>query len=216
MSREEIYPGAVIGVVKEVDGALGRVKVDFPWLNPPQRSDWASIAAPMAGGERGVYFMPEENDEVLVVFLHGKLTHPYVVGFLWNGQHQPPSTDPNLRIIHSRNGHKISLYDPAPGAGDNGYLRVEDADGNHIELKNGVRVEDANGNYMELKNGVRVEDANGNYMELKNGVRVGDASGNQIELTNGMVTILSTGLLRFQASAVQINSRVVAPAGPPI
>jgi uncharacterized protein involved in type VI secretion and phage assembly len=165
---EEIYPGVVIGVVREIDGALGRIKVDFMWMNPPQRSDWASIAAPMAGGGRGAYTMPEEGDEALVAFLFGKLAHPYIVGFLWNGQHKPPSTDPQLRIIHSKNGHKISLYDPEPASGDKGYLRME------------------------------------------------DAHGNQVELRNGMVTILSKGLLRLQAPSVQINSRLVAPVGPPI
>ena len=50
MRSEEIYPGVVIGVVKEIDATLARIKVDFPWLSPAQRSDWASIAAPMAGG----------------------------------------------------------------------------------------------------------------------------------------------------------------------
>lgn len=168
MSKEEIYPGVVIGVVKDVDGALGRIKVDFPWLSPEQRSDWASIAAPMAGNGRGTYFMPEIGDEVLVAFLHGRLAHPYVVGFLWNGRDHPPSTDPALRIIHSKNGHKISLYDPPAAAGDMGYVRIEDAHGNMIELR------------------------------------------------NGMVNIVSQGLLRLQAPAVQINSRVVAPVGPPI
>lgn len=138
MSGEQVYPGVVIGVVKEIDGAQGRIKVDFPWLNPPQRSDWASIAVPMAGTGRGTYFMPEMDDEVLVAFLHGKLAHPYVVGFLWNGQHNPPSTDPHLRIIHSKNGHKISLYDPEIAAGDKGYVKVEDAHGNWMELRNGM------------------------------------------------------------------------------
>jgi uncharacterized protein involved in type VI secretion and phage assembly len=138
MSREEIYPGVVIGVVKEIDGILGRIKVDFPWLSPAQRSDWAPIAALMAGGGRGTYFMPEINDEVLVSFLHGRLAHPYVVGFLWNGRDRPPSRNPALRVIHSKNGHKISLYDPEPAEGDLGYVRIEDAHGNMIELRNGM------------------------------------------------------------------------------
>lgn len=168
MSSEEIYPGVVIGVVKEIDGALGRIRVDFPWLSPPQRSDWASIAAPMAGNARGVYFMPEIDDEVLVAFLHGRLAHPYVVGFLWNGRDRPPTSDPSLRTIHSKNGHKISLYDPEVAAGDKGFVKIEDAHGNLVELRNGI------------------------------------------------VTIVSKGLLRLQAPVVQINSRVVAPVGPPI
>lgn len=165
---EETYPGVVIGTVREIDGALGRIKVDFMWMNPPQRSDWASIAAPMAGGGRGVYTMPEEGDEALVAFLFGKLAHPYIVGFLWNGKQAPPSLDPLLRTMQSKNGHKVSMYDPEPASGDKGYLLVE------------------------------------------------DAHGNQVELRNGLVTIRSLGMLRLLAPNVQINSRPVAPVGPPI
>jgi len=128
--------GVVIGVVREIDGSQGAVKVDFPWMSPPQRSHWAPIATLMSGRGRGVYYMPEENDEVLVAFEHGQFDHPYVVGFLWNGDDVPPSTERRLRLIRSVNGHEIALYDPEPSGGDKGFVRIKDAHGNMIELAN--------------------------------------------------------------------------------
>jgi uncharacterized protein involved in type VI secretion and phage assembly len=65
--------GVVIGIVtnnKDTEG-LGRVKVRFPWLSDLNESFWARVASPMAGDNRGVFFLPEKDDEVLVMFAHG-------------------------------------------------------------------------------------------------------------------------------------------------
>jgi uncharacterized protein involved in type VI secretion and phage assembly len=109
--------GVVTGVVtnnQDPDG-MGRVKVKFPWLSDVDESFWARIAAPMAGNQRGVYFLPEVDDEVLVAFDHGDVRFPYVLGALWNGQDAPPATNAdgknNVRMIQSRSGHVVKLND---------------------------------------------------------------------------------------------------------
>lgn len=109
--------GVVVGLVtnnKDPEG-LGRVKVKFPWLSDADESDWARVAAPMAGNDRGAYFLPEVDDEVLVAFEHGDARSPYIVGTLWNGKDAPPAKNDdgknNLRLIKSRSGHTIKLND---------------------------------------------------------------------------------------------------------
>jgi uncharacterized protein involved in type VI secretion and phage assembly len=129
--------GIVIGTVKEIDASAAAVKVDFPWMNPPQRSYWAPIASMMAGKQRGWYYMPEIDDEVLIAFEHGDFDHPFVIGFVHNGVDVPPSNEPHLRLFHSVNGHEIGIYDkPNTQGGDKGFIRIEDAHGNIIELGN--------------------------------------------------------------------------------
>ncbi|MGK7884131.1 MAG: phage baseplate assembly protein V [Crocosphaera sp.] len=109
--------GVVIAIVtnnQDPEG-LGRVKVTFPWLSDEDESDWARLAVPMAGSERGMYFLPEVEDEVLVAFEQGDVRFPYVVGGLWNGKDVPPSNNDNgqndIRVIRSRSGHVIRLND---------------------------------------------------------------------------------------------------------
>ena len=111
--------GVLVGVVtnnEDPDG-LGRVKVRFPWLagdDVAAESNWARMAAPMAGPDRGLYFLPEVDDEVLVAFEHGKIEFPYVLGALWNGTDTPPEANDGSnarRTIKSRSGHVITLDD---------------------------------------------------------------------------------------------------------
>ena len=109
--------GLVVGVVtnNQDPDKLGRVKVRFPWLSDSEESHWARLAVPMGGKDRGTYFLPEVDDEVLVAFEHGDARFPYVLGALWNGKDAPPATNGdgknNLRLIKSRSGHLIKLND---------------------------------------------------------------------------------------------------------
>ncbi|MFN8507095.1 MAG: VgrG-related protein [Dehalococcoidia bacterium] len=99
---------------------LGRVKLKYPWLDDSLETGWVRIASPMAGNGRGLMILPEVNDEVLVVFEHGDLNQPIVVGSLWNGADKPPLEQHSVavnggnveqRILKTRAGHTILLND---------------------------------------------------------------------------------------------------------
>ena len=101
--------GAVIGLVSNVSDPdkLGRVKVRFPWLQDDSESPWARVVSFMAGPDRGAVFRPEVDDEVLVVFAHGDMRFPFVIGALWNGKDKMPSErggdkDNAIRLIAIR------------------------------------------------------------------------------------------------------------------
>lgn len=131
--------GLVIGVVADNDDpeGLGRVRVTFPWLSPDHTSDWARVLSPGAGARRGIEFLPEVDDEVLVGFEMGDIHYPYVLGGLWNGVDAPPlkpgqalkSGAVRQRAIVSRTGHAIVLDDDARGG-----ITIQDAGGNRIVL----------------------------------------------------------------------------------
>jgi len=120
LDREE-QEGKIFGVVPAIvtnnkdEEGLARIKVKFPWLSESDESYWARIATLMAGAERGSFFLPEVDDEVLVAFENGDINKPYMIGMLWNGKDKPPDTNENgkndLRFIKSRSGHKIILDD---------------------------------------------------------------------------------------------------------
>ncbi len=115
----------VMGIVTNIDDPkmLGRVKVKIPSFKPYKDAeidlDWARVAAPMAGAERGMFYLPEIDDEVFIAFELGDVHRPVVVGGMWNSKDKPPEgTGPVVdggkvcqRILRSRSGHVIILND---------------------------------------------------------------------------------------------------------
>jgi phage protein D len=132
--------GLVIGIVTDNQDPekQGRVKVKYPWLSPDHASDWARVVSVGGGPTRGIQFVPEINDEVLVGFEQDDVHHPYVIGGLWNGVDAPPGDQSKIvsggkveqRVIQSRTGHTITL-DDSDGAGA---ITVQDRSGNIIKL----------------------------------------------------------------------------------
>lgn len=90
---------------------LGRVKVRFPWMSDKQESDWVRVAAPTAGNQCGLFFMPEENDQVLVALSRSHIGRSYIIGVLWSNASKPPDEDRSVRQLTSRSGHTITLDD---------------------------------------------------------------------------------------------------------
>lgn len=72
---------------------LARVKVELYAMDTTSEvALWARVACPFAGAGRGGFFIPQPDDEVLVVFVGGDARHPIVVGGLWNGAAAPPES----------------------------------------------------------------------------------------------------------------------------
>jgi len=109
--------GVLIGTVLDLADpeSLGRVKLRLPQFED-QQTDWARVASPMAGKDRGFFFRPEVGDEVLVAFENGDPRCAYVLGALWSKVDTRPPDDGNdaqnnWRFIKSRSGHIVKLDD---------------------------------------------------------------------------------------------------------
>ncbi len=139
--------GVVTGVVTSNNDPekLGRVQVKYPWLPKMSGSElsscWARLAFVGGGADRGIVFLPEVNDEVLLAFENGDMSSPYVLGVLYNGKDKPPkgigelidagTKKVNERVIVSRSGHKI-VFDDSSGKEK---ITIQDKTGkNKIEI----------------------------------------------------------------------------------
>jgi len=95
----------------------------------------ARMMMPNAGTKRGVYWMPEIGDEVVVAFEAGDSNSPIILGALFNAEsptpdQAQPSDDNNVRTIVSRSGHEITL-DDSPQAGK---VSIKTKDGRSLTL----------------------------------------------------------------------------------
>ena|SRR6476619_6206456 len=140
----------------------GRVKVRVPAIAPPSAEVWARVATLTAGKNRGSWFMPDVNDEVLVAFEAGDARRPFVLGALWSSTAPPPETvdAANTRkTLRSRNGVKLTMNDLT---GHESFI-IETPGGQKITLKDGpstIEITDNNGNSVRLgMDGVTVKAA---------------------------------------------------------
>jgi uncharacterized protein involved in type VI secretion and phage assembly len=195
-------PGVVVGVVtnnEDPDG-LGRVKVKFPWLSDEDESNWARVATPMAGKDRGIYFLPEVGDEVLLAFAHGDVRIPFVVGALWNGEDAPPVTNDggsnNVRLIKSRSGHTIRLND------EDGSEKIEIVD---MSEKNSIVIDTAtNSITITSDKDITLSAAQGKITLDAQEVAINSSAATQIEAGSSM-DVKSSATMTIKGSTVNIN-----------
>jgi len=207
-----VSPALVVDI-KDPDNQ-GRVKVSLPWSPDAKGAKyeaWARLATMLGGNNRGSWFIPDVNDEVLVAFEHGDPRRPYVVGGLWNGRDRAPesmdgSGNNYKKVLRSRNGVKVTL---------------DDQDGQEKLL-----LETPGGQKLTLKDGpgaVEIVDSNGNSVKLETaGITVNASAkvtvnASQVAISAGMVTV-DAGMSRFsgvvQADTVISNSVISASYTP--
>ena len=109
---------------------LGRVKVRLYWQNDTV-TPWLRIAMPYSGGDKGVYFVPEKGEEVMVGFEGGNAEQPFVIGSLYHGKASPgdfANDNNDIKAIKTRSGHTIRFNDAEGGTS----ISIEDPNGNSI------------------------------------------------------------------------------------
>lgn len=206
------YP-ALVSNIKDPDGQ-GRVKVKLPWSPDGQGASyeaWARLATTMGGNNRGTWFIPDTNDEVLVIFMGGDPRQPCVVGGFWNGQDKPPQSMDGagknyIKTIRSRNGVQITLDD----TDGQETMTLQTPGGQSVTLKDGpgsITLQDSNGNSAKME-------AAGITVTASAKVTVNAST---VEISAGMVTV-NAGMSTFsgvvQADTVITNSVVSASYTP--
>jgi len=179
---------------------LHRVKVRFPWLSNEVESHWARVAAPMAGKNRGAYFLPEVDDEVLVAFEHGQVDHPYVVGSLWNGKDNAPESNAdgenNHRTLRSRSGHVLRFNDKS----GNETIEIIDKTGN-----NKVVIDSANNSItIEAKSDITIKSATGKLTMQANGIEMKSQMGVTVEAAQNM-DLKANAIVTVKGAMIRLN-----------
>jgi len=196
-----VYP-ALVSDIKDPDNQ-GRIKITLPWspdTSSGQYEAWARLATFMAGNNRGSWFIPDVDDEVLVAFEGGDPRRPYVLGSLWNGRDAAPDSMDGAgnnyrKVLRSRNGVKITLDDTD---GQEKFI-VETPGSQKITLQDGpgsIAVEDSNGNSVKLE-------SSGITITASAKVTVNAST---MEVSAGMVTV-NAGMSKF-SGVVQCDTLI--------
>jgi Rhs element Vgr protein len=212
-----LLPGAIglhTGIVTDNEDPEGefRVRVKIPFINADDDGVWARMALADAGNERGLFFRPEVNDEVLIGFLYDDPRQPVILGMLHSSalvSPLSPSNDNHQKGYTSRE-KLIMLFDD-----EKKEVKIETPGGNKVTIsddKKGITLEDQNGNKIEMNDsGIKITSQTA--IELKAttdlklaGANLSMAADAGLEMKgSGSAKMESSGILEMKGSLVKIN-----------
>jgi len=157
-----VISGLQMGIVTDLEDPDSefRIKCRLPLVSPNDDGVWARLATLDAGVNRGTYFRPEINDEVVVGFLNEDPCYPVILGMVHSSAKaapEPAKNSNNTKGYVSREKIKITFDD------DKKVMALETPGGNKVTLSDdakGIVLQDQNGNKITLDdNGIKIESA---------------------------------------------------------
>lgn len=172
--------GLQIGVVTQLQedpNGENRIKVRLPLINAEDEGTWCRVARPDAGENRGIIWLPEIGDEVVVSFLSEDPNQAVVLGMLHSSAKPSPleAADENhikgivsrsdMRLLFDDDKVKFSITTPAGNTlildDDNEKVTIEDQNKNVITMDSaGITVESPKDIVLKATGDVKIEGKN--------------------------------------------------------
>ena len=178
---------------------LGRIRVQFLWQKEQDDSlitPWIRIAQPHGGDNKGFYFIPEIDEEVMVGFENGNAEKPYVTGTLYHGNHCPDGNWYNksndIKAIRTRNGHTIEIHDEDNG----GFIRIYDNEKENYILtfstdEKLIKLQSTGNIELHAENDITIKA--GNNINMKAGVDIDRKAGENVMESAGKNVTIGAG-----------------------
>lgn len=127
-SRAPLFTFGLVFDVADPD-RLSRARARLPLMGDLQ-TDWMPVVAASAGKDKGFAVMPEDGDQVLIVFPNGDPAYGIVLGGLYGESRAPGLADAGARpfVFRTANGQAFTL-DSA-----NALAAIETSGGDRLEL----------------------------------------------------------------------------------
>jgi type VI secretion system secreted protein VgrG len=92
---------------------LGRIRVKFHWMNGAEKTPWIRVTSPHGGGGKGIFFIPEIDEEVIVGFEGDSALKPYVIGTVYHGKanNTYSNSGNDVKALQTRSGNQMVMND---------------------------------------------------------------------------------------------------------
>ena len=208
--------GLQIGIVTKLESdpdGEDRIMVRIPVIHKDDEGAWCRVSSLDAGKERGMFFRPEINDEVIVGFINNDPRHGVVLGMLNSSAmpaHLTASDDNHEKGYQSRskmkmifNDEKKSINIETPGGHkvlideDQKKIHLEDMNGNKITMnEDGITIESIKD--IKIKAAADMKMEGGSNVNLKGGSQTKVEGGSGAEISSG-------GTTTVKGSTVNLN-----------
>lgn len=211
----------------------GRVKVKFHWDRRDQgplnghTSCWIRVAQIWAGDQWGAMYIPRVGQEVIVNFLDGDPDRPIITGRVYNANHMPPYTLPEMKTVSTIKSNS------SKGGQNYNEIRFEDKKGKEevythaakdqneviendmstevkanqvikVEENRAVTVTSGNEN-IAIQGGSRSVTVKSNEDHTNSANFSHDVSGNYTLKVSGNISIEADGIVKISGSKVILN-----------
>ncbi|WP_313514973.1 type VI secretion system tip protein VgrG [Sphingobacterium sp.] len=200
--------GLQIGKVLQLENdpdAEDRILVKIPIIENNSNGTWVRVACLDAGSDRGTFFRPEIDDEIIVGFINNDPRHAIMLGMLNSSAKPAPLkgadandekgifTRSNMRVHFNDATKTINIDTPA------GNSIILDEDGKKIEIK------DQNSNKITMdSNGIIMESPKN--IEIKAGAELKISAGTKMEIIGKIMTLKSDTNVNINSAMTKINS----------
>ena len=210
--------GKVVQLQSDPDGE-DRILIKIPVIDNNAEGIWVRVASLDAGHNRGTFFMPEIDDEVIVGFINDDPRHAVMLGMLHSSAKPVPIsiTDTNHeKGIFTRSNMRIHFNDATKT------ITIDTPAGNSIKLDEQgtmIEIKDQNNNKItmgsagiKMESPMEVEIKAGTNLTLSAGVSlsIGAVSlsvkaDGSLALEGAMANLKASGITEITGSMVKIN-----------
>jgi type VI secretion system secreted protein VgrG len=168
---------------------LGRIRVQLRWMEDGEKTPWLRVASPHGGNGKGMYFLPEVGEEVIVGFEGDSPSKPYIIGTVWHGNAKTTFGNSNndRKVIQTRSGNLIIMDDHA------GSVMVSDSDDNNIHLDGSGNISIAANKSITLTVGhAKIEMHENGNIDIT-GTIITTTGENSVEMKSGIASVKLDG-----------------------
>ena len=210
--------GKVVQLQNDPDGE-DRILVRIPVIDTAAQGIWTRIASLDAGNNRGAFFMPEIDDEVIVGFINNDPRDAVVLGMLHSSAKPAPITaqDTNdekgfttrskMHLHFNDATNTISIDTPAGNkiVLDEAGMKIEITDQNSNKITmdaTGIKIESPLN--IDIKAGVNLTLSAGASLAI-GGVSLSVKADGNVSVEGAMAKLSSQGITEIKGSLVKIN-----------
>ncbi|MEO5593065.1 MAG: type VI secretion system tip protein VgrG [Chitinophagaceae bacterium] len=210
--------GKVVRLASDPDGE-DRILVKIPTIDNDAQGIWSRVACLDAGSDRGTFFRPEIDDEVIMGFINDDPNDAIVLGMLNSSAKKAPlqaSDDNNEKGIFTRSKMRIHFNDQTKT------ITIDTPAGNSIKLDEQgttIEIKDQNNNKItlgssgiKLSSQLNIDIEAGANLSLKagasltiGGVNLSVKADGNISMEGAIAKLSASGITEIKGSLVKIN-----------
>jgi Rhs element Vgr protein len=210
--------GKVVQLQNDPDGE-DRILVRLPIIDNAARGIWARVASLDAGSDRGAFFRPEIDDEVIVGFVNDDPRDAIVLGMLHSSAKPAPITAQDVnheKGFTTRSQMRIHFHDQTKT------ITIDTPAGNSIKIDEAamsIIIQDQNGNKINLsplgidldspqnvniKAGINLSLSAGAALSI-GGTQISASAQGPVSLSGASAKLAGSGITEITGSLVKIN-----------